>query len=235
MVRRHWTSVHCLVSYFVYFVTLIFFFRLITTRSLTLNPQLPPAPALTVANSCWPACVFFHCLPTLWVKPSLRERASFTRQGHVHAFPPLAHPSVAWKGPGRVGSGGCWERGGERRGTPATSSNATLPLRASIHPGSWHVAVPPPLGSTPTFPPASIRGTMKETEASCRHRAPVMAGGWVCRARGVAFREAVNTTGVRSSMETAFISQTRNNYWESHLNLGKVFIIQHESSTNTEI
>lgn len=36
--------------------------------------------------------------------------------------------------------------------------------------------------------------------------APVMADGWVGGARGVAFREAVNTTRVRNSVKAAFLS-----------------------------
>lgn len=115
--------------------------------------------------------------------------------------------------PGKV-PGGLEVAGGERgvEGVGAQQppqATPPLPLRASIHHPSWHVAVPPPLAWL--FPPASIWGTMTEAEASRRQRAPVMAGGRIGGARGGAFRQAVNTTGVRSSMETAFLSHTRTN------------------------
>lgn len=87
------------------------------------------------------------------------------------------------------------------------------------------MVVPPPLGSTLPFPPASIRGTMTETEAMWRQRAPVMAAGWMGGARGVAFREMVNTAGVGSSMEAAFfphLNATNHKHQQNQLHSTKL-------------
>lgn len=144
--------------------------------------------------------MLFHCLLTGEFESACVIRAPRTHPSvlsHLQRIPALPE-----KLSGRLRAAGA---GGEvhqpPRATPAFPSGHQSILRADKR-----LCLLPPLGSTPPFPPASTRGTMTETETGRRQRAPVMVGRWVGGARGVAFEEAVNTAGVRSSMETAFLS-----------------------------
>lgn len=131
---------------------------------------------------------------------------------HSHAkdtsIPPPASASQRCLGGSREGwgwrvTGGRWTAGGhishlKLRHPSPQGTNPSWELTCGFAPSApLHSAVPTSVNM------GDNDGNRGQSETK---GAPVMADGWVGGARGVAFREAVNTTRVRNSMEAAFLS-----------------------------